>query len=148
MSDNIFISLQDNSTNNSGSQTGNLNERRIRFFSIMIPLLENCENEHLIKYSDEQVFLHLLVGLWENNYLNRWLCKSRSTDFSEMHVLQTIGWMYDHMILLNKVSKTHIAHLLQASNTLRNFKSAETIRTNLSKPVPKFVDSVLKSIFM
>ncbi len=129
-----------------GSLIENLIENRRRYLCIVTALLDDSEHKRNIVPSDETKFLYPMIILWNNYHFNKWINKSSSGRLSEKHVLQTIGWMYDHLILMNGVSKTDIAKCLLESGCLRNFNSVEGIRTAMSKQIPSYIKSLLKRI--
>ncbi len=128
------------------SQIENLIVRRRRYLLIVTALLDDCENKLHIVPSDETRYLFPMMNLWKNHELNRWLCTARVGDFSEKHFLQVIGWMYDHMVLLNGVSKTDIARCLLASRCLRDNRTVEAVRTGLSRRLPNRIETILRNI--
>jgi len=121
-------------------------ENRRRYLCIVTALLDDYEHKRNIVPSDETRYLFPMMNLWKNYEFNKWINESRGGGLSEKHVLQTLGWMYDHLILMNGVSKTDIAKCLLASGCLRDYSSIEGIRTGMSKRIPSNIDLLFKRI--
>ncbi len=125
-------------------QIENLIEERRRYINIIGALLDDFENKRNIVPRDETIYLFPMMNLWKNEKIVKWLFKSRNGGLCEKHILQIIGWMYDHLILLNGVSKRDIAKCLLESGALMDYKNIESIRVNLSQKTPKYIDALLK----
>jgi hypothetical protein len=121
-------------------------ENRRRYLCIVTALLDDYEHKRNIVPSDETRYLFPMMNLWKNYEFNKWINESRGGGLSEKHVLQTIGWMYDHLILMNGVSKTDIAKCLLASGCLRDYSCVGAIRANITKRVPNNNDALIRSV--
>lgn len=123
----------------------NFNKERWHYCHIFTALTsDEAIKQGLIAKDKEQHIIFLFMEIWEEPMVQKWLCKSRTSEFNEKHLLQIIGFLHQKMQFCPRVTKSMIARFLLDDGCLDEVKSYNSIAAYLSRDL---VPDLKKRIF-